>query len=94
MARLALRLQQPEALAEAREHLHQALRKNPRDAVSLSLMAKLYLDGGEDPELAEALARQSVALRPERKSGWLELARALETLGRSREAREALLRAD
>lgn len=93
LARLALRRQDDAARIEAREHLHKALILNPRDAVALSLMAKVYLDGGEDPELAESLARQSVALRPQRKAGWLELARALETLGRSREARQALLKA-
>ncbi len=77
----------------AREHLHQALLRNPRDAAALSLMAGLYLDGGEDPELAEALARQSVARRPDHRKGWLVLARALEVLGRKAEAREALLKA-
>lgn len=56
-------------------------------------MAGLYLDGGEDPELAEALARQSVARRPDHRKGWLVLARALEVLGRKAEAREALLKA-
>ena len=53
----------------------------------------LYLDGGEDAELAEALARQSVALRPDRRAAWLELARALEVQGREREARDARIRA-
>ena len=78
----------------AREYLHQALLRDPRDAEALMLMARLYLDGGEDAELAESLARQSVALRPDRKSGWLELARALEARGLTREARSALLKAE
>lgn len=56
-------------------------------------MARMYLDGGEDAELAEALARQSVALRPERRAVWLELARALEAQGREREAQEIRIRA-
>ena len=64
-----------------------------RPAFSLHLMARLYLDGDEDPELAETLARQSVALRPDRKAAWLELARALEAQGRHRDAREARVRA-
>ena len=51
--------------------MHQALLRNPQDALSLHLMAKMYLDGGEDAELAETLARQSVALRPERRAAWL-----------------------
>lgn len=90
LARLALRREAPD---EAREKLHQALLRNPRDAAALTLMAHLYLDGGEDPELAESLARQSVAQRPDRKTGWLVLARSLETQGRRAEAREARLKA-
>lgn len=78
---------------DVREHIHQALLRNPRDAVALNLMANLYLDGGEDPELAEALARQSVAQRPDRKNAWLVLARALEAQGRRAEARDVLLKA-
>lgn len=44
-------------------------------------------------ELAESLARQSVALRPEYRNGWLVLSRALEVQGRLSDAREALLKA-
>ena len=78
---------------KAREFLHQALQRNPRDAFSLHFLARLYLDGGEDPELAESLIRQSLALRPDRKAAWLELARALEIRGLHRDAREARIRA-
>ncbi|SBW05281.1 Diguanylate cyclase and serine/threonine protein kinase with TPR repeats [uncultured delta proteobacterium] len=78
---------------EARELLHEALALDPQNAVALQMLAELYLDGGEDAEVAESLARQSIVLRPERKSGWLALSRALEKTGRSREAREALMRA-
>ncbi len=78
---------------EARELLHETLMHDPRNAVALHLLARLYLDGGEDAEVAESLARQSVALRPDLKGGWLELARALEARGRWQEAREALLTA-
>ena len=90
LARLALHEGRPDL---AREYLHQALLRNPRDAAALSLMAGLYLDGGEDPELAESLARQSVARRPDHRKGWVVLARALEALGRKSEAHEALLKA-
>ena len=90
LARLSLRAGD---VTEAREHLHQALQRNPRDAVALQLMAGLYLDGGEDPRLAESLARHSVALHSERKHGWLTLARALDLQNRDNEAREARLRA-
>ena len=39
------------------------------------------------------MARQSVALRPEYRNGWLVLSRALEVQGRLADAREALLKA-
>lgn len=78
---------------EAREHLHEALSLDPQNAAALWMLAEIYLDGGEDAEVAESLARQSVALSPGRKSGWLTLARALERAGRHRDAREALMRA-
>jgi tetratricopeptide (TPR) repeat protein/GGDEF domain-containing protein len=90
LARLCLR---EGRATSAREHLHQALQRNPSDAVALQLMASLYLEGGEDPELAESLARHSVALRPERKSAWLTLAEALERQNRESEAHLARLRA-
>ena len=79
---------------EAREHLHEALLANPQDAFAMQLLAGLYLDAGEDPDLAASFARQSVSLRPELKTGWLELARALEALGSMAEAREAQLQAE
>lgn len=90
LAGLALRENNVE---EAREFLHEALALDPQNAVALQMLAEIYLDGGEDAEVAEALARQSVALRPGRKAGWLALARAFERGGRRREAREALVRA-
>ncbi len=80
-------------IEEAREHLHEALAHDPHNAAALQMLAELYLDKGEDADVAESLARQSVAIRPERKAGWLALARALERAGRTRDAREALIRA-
>ncbi len=73
---------------KAREYLQIALQKNSEDAVSLQLLAGLYLDGKEDAELAEVLARQSIALLPWRRSAWAELARALDAQGRNKEAME------
>ncbi|MFI3271286.1 MAG: tetratricopeptide repeat protein [Pseudomonadota bacterium] len=90
LARLAIREGRPD---QAREALHEALLANPQDATALHIMARLYLDGGEDPSMAEALSRRSVNLRPNAKAAWLVLARALEAQGRTPEAREALLRA-
>lgn len=78
---------------EGRELLHQALVHDPKDAFSLNLMARLYLDEGEDPAIAEALARQSAALRPDQKHFWRDLARALEKQGKAEEARQAMARA-
>lgn len=89
-ARLCLSEGKPD---EAREHLHEALLYDPQDAHAMALLARLYLDGGEDPEMAASLARQSVSLRPEFRAGWLELARALEGMGKVDEAREARMRA-
>ena len=79
---------------QAREFLQQALIHDPRDARSMYLLAKLYLDAGEDPEIAEVLARQSVALRPGGKIFWRELARAFEAQGKEAEARDASARAE
>lgn len=90
LARLAIKEGQ---LEEAREELHEALLLNPHDALALQLLASLYLDAGENPAVAESLARQGAALRPDFKAAWLELARALEASGKAGEAREALLRA-
>ncbi|BBD09958.1 tetratricopeptide repeat protein [Desulfovibrio ferrophilus] len=75
---------------EAREHLHQALIHDPKDAPSLALMARIYLDNGEDPEVAEALARQASALAPGHAPFWKELARALSAQGKQQEAAEVV----
>jgi len=91
LARLALAQNDAE---QAREHLHQALIHDPMDALALHLMARLYLDGGEDPEVAEALARQSAALAPGQPRFWAELARALTAQGKHQEAATTLARAE
>lgn len=90
LARLDLADNQPE---KAREKVHQALQRDPHDSLSLLMLCRLYLEGGEDPGLAETLARQSLSLHPRRKSAWLELARTLEAQNRPDLAREALLSA-
>lgn len=91
LARLALRQNRKD---RAREYLHQALMRNPRNAAALTMMAQLYLDGGEDTELAESLARQSVNQNPDRKSAWLVLAQSLEVQGKHSEAQKARLKAE
>lgn len=90
LARLAWKKEQKE---EAREFLHQALINNPRDAFSLNLMARVYLDSGDDPQIAESLARQSVALRPDVSGFWLDLAETLKAQGRNEQAAMARVRA-
>lgn len=75
-------------LEKAREYLEKALHKNSEDAVSLQLLAGLYLDSHEDAQLAEMLARQSIALLPFRRAAWAELARSLEMQGKTNEATE------
>ncbi|MFW6235807.1 MAG: diguanylate cyclase domain-containing protein, partial [Desulfovibrionales bacterium] len=83
LARVALKEGRDE---DAREHLHKALLFNPKDAHSLHLLARNYLDKGEDPQIAESLARQSASLRPGCSAYWVELVRALELQGRTEEA--------
>lgn len=86
LARLEL---QEGRLEQAREHLHQALVHNPKDALAMHLLATMYLEQGEDAEIAETLARQSVALRPEIGVYWDVLARVLASQGREVEAAQA-----
>lgn len=82
LARLAARQRHG---GEARELLHDTLLRNPFDAAAMLLLARLYLDGDEDPAMAELLARKSVGLR-DTPEGWQVLARALRALGREEEA--------
>lgn len=91
LARVALRQRKS---PEARELLHEALLRNPQDALAMQMLASLYLDGGEDPGMAEMLARQSVGLHPDNKQTWLLLARALQALGREKDAQAALVCAE
>ncbi len=90
LARLAWKKGQKE---DAREFLHQALINNPRDVFSLNLMSRIYLEGGDDPRIAESLARQSVALRPDVASFWLDLAEILKVQGKEEQAARARARA-
>jgi Flp pilus assembly protein TadD/GGDEF domain-containing protein len=69
---------------EAREHLHEALLYDPQDAAAMTMLAGIYLDAGEDPEIALSLARRSVSLRPDLGSARAQLARALEAAGKDK----------
>jgi diguanylate cyclase (GGDEF)-like protein len=77
----------------AREYLHQAVTAAPRDAQSYHLLARIYLDQGEDPEVAESLARHSVHLQPEVPAFWEVLVAALEQQGKTAEAEQTRIRA-
>lgn len=90
LARLAWKRDRKE---EAREFLHQAIINNPRDAFSLNLMARIYLEGGDDPRIAESLARQSVALRPDVPAFWMDLAETLRAQDKIEQAARAESRA-
>jgi predicted Zn-dependent protease len=86
LARVALAQNDP---ARARECLHLALSANHNDAQALHMLARLYLDGGEDPQIAEVLARQAAALMPERQEFWDTLVLSLNRQGRHEDALKA-----
>jgi len=54
----------------AKEELHTALLKNPNDAKAFYLLAKIYWQEKNDPQLVLSLARQSLALRPDVPEFW------------------------
>ncbi len=90
LARLAFRRDDRDT---ARELLHQAITANPQDAHSFHLLAKIYLERGDDPEVAESLARQSVHLKPDAPAFWEVLVSALEQQGKAEEAAQTKIRA-
>lgn len=90
LARLAFRRDDRDT---AREYLHQAITSNPQDAHSFHLLAKIYLERGDDPEIAESLARQSVHLKADTPAFWDVLITALEQQGKAEEARQTKIRA-
>jgi len=54
----------------------------------MGMLAKLYLEVGEDPQIAEVLSRQAAALMPERQEFWDVLIQSLTLQGRLDEARK------
>jgi len=76
-----------------REYLHLALNADHNDHQAMHLLAKLYLDQGEDPQIAEVLARQSSALAPDKDAYWDILVEALEAQGKGEEAVKVAARA-
>ena len=67
-------------------------RPERRNGLAGDMLARLYLDGGEDPQIAEVLARQSAALMPERQEFWDTLVLALTLQGRHDDALKAAAR--
>ncbi|MBI9079808.1 MAG: diguanylate cyclase [Pseudodesulfovibrio sp.] len=76
-----------------REYLHLSLNADHNDHQAMHLLAKLYLDQGEDPQIAEVLARQSSALSPDKDAYWEILVEALEAQGKGEEAAKVAARA-
>ncbi|BCS90052.1 tetratricopeptide repeat-containing diguanylate cyclase [Pseudodesulfovibrio sediminis] len=76
-----------------REYLHLALNADHNDHQAMHMLAKLYLDQGEDPQIAEVLARQSSALAPAKDAYWDLLVEALEAQGKAEEAAKVAARA-
>ncbi|SHN48624.1 tetratricopeptide repeat-containing diguanylate cyclase [Desulfovibrio litoralis] len=91
LARLCIK---EEKITEARSFLYKALEHNPQDAIARYLLADLYLQGGEDPELAESQARQAIMVNPKLKQAWIVLAKALTAGGKKEQANEAMYNAD
>ncbi|CCH48661.1 tetratricopeptide repeat-containing diguanylate cyclase [Pseudodesulfovibrio piezophilus] len=90
LARVSYRLGDIEA---TREYLHLALNADHNDHQAMHMLAKLYLDKGEDPQIAEVLARQSAALSPGKDAYWDVLVEALEAQGKGEEAIKVAARA-
>jgi len=86
LARLAI---QQNKTVEARELLHEALIKNPQDAMAMYMLASVYLDNDEDPSMAEMLARKSIAIYPDYKPSWIILSKALQSLDKKEDANSA-----
>lgn len=90
LARVSYKLKDTEA---TREYLHLALNADHNDHQAMHLLARLYLNQGEDPQIAEVLARQSSALAPDRDAYWDVLVEALEAQGKGEEAAKVAARA-
>ena len=71
----------------AKNNLHQALIHNPRDAEAMYLLARIYLEQGEDPEVAESLAQKSIGIRPHVQHYRELLRQALLSQDKTQEAR-------
>lgn len=80
-------------IEDTREYLHLALNADHNDHQAMHILAKLYLDQGEDPQIAEVLSRQASALSPGKDAYWDVLIEALEAQGKGEEAAKVAARA-
>ena len=78
---------------EARVLLQEALQHDPNDAQAMLLLAKIYLAGGDDPAIAELLARKSLNIQ-NRAEAWAVLAQALSNQGQEELASQAYAKAE
>lgn len=69
-------------IEDERKHLHQTLIYNPQDAEALCMLAKLYLQQGENAEIAENLVKKSICLRPDVKEYFEVLEQAIQDQGK------------
>ncbi len=88
LARIEAMSNGPDAASDI---LHDSLLRDPADAASIVLLARIYLESGGDAALAETLARRSANLNGSAEA-WETLSRALAAQGRAEEAEEAMAR--
>ncbi len=75
---------------QAMVSLERAVRLNPRDAASLSMLGELYGAEGQGDAIALSLCRQAVELDDSQWEHWFRLAAAQQRVGERREAVAAL----
>ncbi len=79
-------------LDEGMQAAQKALTLNPVDDVSMSLLGLLYVLGGQGEEVGLSLCQRATEMRGGNADNWYRFARALATVGKSDEARQAVRR--
>ena len=77
--------------AKAIPALQKAVRKNPHDAKSLSLLGELYAQKEQGDDIALALCQQAVEIDDTSWQHWFRLALVNKKMGRPQEARKAIM---
>ena len=91
LARVAYAL---DDLESTREYLHLALSTDHHDHQAMHMLARLYMESGQDPQIAEVLSRQASALAPGNDHYRDLLAQTLKAQGKDDEARTVESRAN